>query len=253
MPGSAMAGSRSTASRSEAQPGAVSSRAWSGRCHRIDGCSRLAGGRGGASVGAGSRGVGDGPVPGGGQAARAVQAALAAAAAEMVFGLPLVGAWRRRHQPVRQVEKWRRHSYIGFEVPMGSAAPGSPPGWLKARFRELDEQESRPFDPVRACIRHQPRSSGQVVPVDVALGPSATPSNVGETLGLVIAPRWLWPASPLTGQFPAAYQVSPTARCTLPADLNIRSPTGPIIHRPRGFRSIPSVKTAGADDPFGTR
>jgi hypothetical protein len=44
-------------------------------------------------------------------------------------------------------------------------------------------------------------------PIDVALGP-------GERLQLVISGRGIWPVSPLTGQFPAAYQKSPKARCT---------------------------------------
>ena len=53
--------------------------------------------------------------------------------------------------------------------------------------------------------------AGQVVPVDIALGPSATLFRAGETLRLVVAGRWLWPRNPLTGQFPAAYQKVPAA------------------------------------------
>ena len=66
-----------------------------------------------------------------------------------------------------------------------------------------------------ACTRRQPLAPGQVVQADIALGPSATLFRAGETLRLVVAGRWLWPRNPLTGQFPAAYQKGPAARCTL--------------------------------------
>jgi uncharacterized protein len=49
----------------------------------------------------------------------------------------------------------------------------------------------------------------------MALGPSATFFTADDTLRLVIAGRWLWLRNPLTGQFPAAYQPGPRARCTL--------------------------------------
>jgi uncharacterized protein len=88
-------------------------------------------------------------------------------------------------------------------------------GWLKASLRALDEQSSRPFDPVPAFRHRQLLAPGQVVPADIALGPSATLFKAGQTLRLVIAGRWLWPRNPLTGQFPAAYQKGPKGRCTL--------------------------------------
>jgi uncharacterized protein len=113
------------------------------------------------------------------------------------------------------VEKWRGRSHVAFEGSYGFGRDRVTTGWLKASLRELDEQESRPFDPVPACTRYQPLAAGQVVPVDIALGPSATVFRTGETLRLVVAGRWLWPANPLTGQFPAAYRKSRSARCTL--------------------------------------
>jgi uncharacterized protein len=113
------------------------------------------------------------------------------------------------------VEKWRGRSYVGFEGSYGFGRDRVATGWLNAALRELDEQESRPFDPVPACTRYQPLAGGQVVPVDIALGPSATVFRTGETLRLVVAGRWLWPANPLTGQFPAAYRKSRSARYTL--------------------------------------
>ena len=61
----------------------------------------------------------------------------------------------------------------------------------------------------------QPLAPAEVVPVDIALGPSATRFRAGGTLRLVVAGRWLWPRNPFTGQFPTAYQRGPSGRCTL--------------------------------------
>jgi predicted acyl esterase len=69
--------------------------------------------------------------------------------------------------------------------------------------------------PVPACTHRQPLVPGQVVQADMALGPSATFFRAGETLRLVVAGRWLWRRSLLTGQFPAAYQKGPQGRCTV--------------------------------------
>ena len=113
------------------------------------------------------------------------------------------------------VEKWRGRSYVGFEGSYGFGRDRITTGWLKASLRELDQQASRPGEPVPACARRQPLTPGQVVAVDISLGPSATLFREGERLRLVIAGRWLWPVNPLTGQFPAAYQKSPKGRCTL--------------------------------------
>jgi hypothetical protein len=53
------------------------------------------------------------------------------------------------------------------------------------------------------------------VPVDIALGPSATLFRAGEQLRLVVAGRWLWPRNLFTGQFPAAYEHASRGSCTL--------------------------------------
>jgi uncharacterized protein len=113
------------------------------------------------------------------------------------------------------VEKWRGRSYIPFEGSYGFGRDRVTTGWLKASLRALDQQRSRPFDPVPACTHRQPLGPGQVIQADIALGPSATFFRAGETLRLVVAGRWLWPGNLLTGQFPAAYQKSPQARCTV--------------------------------------
>jgi uncharacterized protein len=113
------------------------------------------------------------------------------------------------------VEKWRGSNYVPFEGSYGFGRDRVTTGWLKASLRALDEHCSRPFDPVPTFREPQPLAPGQVVAVDIALGPSATLFKAGETLRLVVAGRWLWPRNPFTGQFPAAYQKSPKGRCTL--------------------------------------
>jgi predicted acyl esterase len=113
------------------------------------------------------------------------------------------------------VEKWRGGTYIPFEGSYGFGRDRITTGWLKASLRALDEQNSRPFDPVPSFREAEPVRPGQIVQADIALGPSATCFRAGETLRLVVAGRWLWPRNPLTGQFPAAYQKGPKGSCTL--------------------------------------
>jgi uncharacterized protein len=113
------------------------------------------------------------------------------------------------------VEKWRGRTYVPFEGSYGFGRDRVTTGWLKASLRSLDDQASRPFDPVPTFTHRQPLAPGQVVQADIALGPSATFFKAGETLRLVVAGRWLWPRNPLTGQFPAAYQKGPNGSCTV--------------------------------------
>jgi hypothetical protein len=113
------------------------------------------------------------------------------------------------------VEKWRGGTYVPFEGSYGFGRDRVTTGWLKASLRALDDEASRPFEPVPACNRREPLSPGQVVQADIALGPSATLFRAGETLRLVVAGRWLWPRNPLTGQFPAAYQAGRSGTCVL--------------------------------------
>jgi uncharacterized protein len=113
------------------------------------------------------------------------------------------------------VEKWHGQTHIPFEGSYGFGRDRVTTGWLKTSLRALDEQASRPFDPVPTFSQPQPLAPGQVVPVDMALGPSATLFKAGETLRLIVAGRWLWPRNPLTGQFPAAYRKGPKGTCTL--------------------------------------
>jgi predicted acyl esterase len=68
---------------------------------------------------------------------------------------------------------------------------------------------------VPTYAHRDPLRQGQIVQVDIPLGPSATQFRAGEQLRLVVAGRWLWPRNPLTGQFPAAYEGGPQGTCTL--------------------------------------
>jgi predicted acyl esterase len=113
------------------------------------------------------------------------------------------------------VEKWRGRTYIPFEGSYGFGRDRITTGWLKASLRSLDQDGSRPFDPVHTLTHRQPLAPGKVVQADIALGPSATFFRAGETLRLVVAGRWLWPVNLLTGQFPASYQKSPKGKATL--------------------------------------
>jgi uncharacterized protein len=113
------------------------------------------------------------------------------------------------------VEKWRDGQFVEFEGSYGYGRDRVTTGWQRVALRALDPQVSQPWEPVATCTEPQPISAGEVVEVDVALGPSATLFRAGEQLRLVVAGRWLCPRNPLTGQMPAAYDNSPRGRVTL--------------------------------------
>jgi putative CocE/NonD family hydrolase len=113
------------------------------------------------------------------------------------------------------VEKWRNRRLVPFEGSYGYGRDRLTTGWQRVSLRALDYELSQPWEPVPACIEPQPLRAGEVVAVDVALGPSATLFHAGEQLRLLVAGRWLSPRNPLTGQFPANYVRSPRGRVTL--------------------------------------
>ena len=113
------------------------------------------------------------------------------------------------------VEKWRDGTFVGFEGSYGYGRDRVTTGWQRVALRALDPELSQPWEPVSACDQPQPVPAGEVVAVDVALGPSATLFRAGEQLRLVVGGRWLWPRNPLLGQFPSAYPNPPRARVTL--------------------------------------
>ncbi|CAM4418944.1 Cocaine esterase [Mycobacterium basiliense] len=113
------------------------------------------------------------------------------------------------------VEKWREEQFVPFEGSYGWGRDRVTTGWQRVSLRELDPKHSQPWEPVPAYERPLPVAAGQVVPVDVALGPSATLFRAGEQLRLVVGGRWLSPRNPLFGQFPAAYADPPRGLVTL--------------------------------------
>jgi putative CocE/NonD family hydrolase len=113
------------------------------------------------------------------------------------------------------VEKWRDGRFVGFEGSYGYGRDRVTTGWQRVSLRALDPELSRPWEPVPTCTEPQLVSAGEVVVVDVALGPSATLFRAGERLRLVVAGRWLCPTNPLIGQMPAAYANSPRGRVIL--------------------------------------
>jgi uncharacterized protein len=116
---------------------------------------------------------------------------------------------------VAGVEKWRGGRYVGFEGSYGFGRDRVSTGWQRAALRELDSSRSLPGRPEHTYRTVQPLAPGLVVPVDIALGPSATLFRAGESVRLVVAGRWLWPRNPLTGQFPAHYRHNRVGRITL--------------------------------------
>lgn len=113
------------------------------------------------------------------------------------------------------VEKWRDGRFIPFEGSYGYGRDRVTTGWQRASLRALDPELSKPWEPVPACTAPRPLRAGEIVAVDVALGPSATLFRAGEQLRLLVAGRWLSPRNPLTGQFPANYPRPPRGRVTL--------------------------------------
>jgi uncharacterized protein len=112
-------------------------------------------------------------------------------------------------------EKWRAGRRVDFEGSYGYGRDRVTTGWQKASLRELDHGASTDAQPVHTFANLQPLEPHEIVPVDIALGPSSTLFRAGESLRLLVAGRWLTPRNPLTGQFPANYRPSPAGDCTL--------------------------------------
>ncbi len=113
------------------------------------------------------------------------------------------------------IEKWRGDRWVGFEGSYGYGRDRVATGWQRAALRELDRQRSTEAQPVHTFRTLQLLRPGEIVPVEVALGPSSTLFRAGESLRLVVAGRWLAPRNPFTGQFPAAYRRTKPANCTV--------------------------------------
>lgn len=113
------------------------------------------------------------------------------------------------------VEKWRHGRYVPFEGSFGYGRDRVATGWQRASLRRVDHRASKPWEPVPTCTDPEPLRAGEIVAVDVALGPSATLFRAGEQLRLVVSGRWLAPANPIFGSFPSRYEGSPRGNVTL--------------------------------------
>lgn len=113
------------------------------------------------------------------------------------------------------VEKWSGGQWVPFEGSYGFGRDRITTGWQRVSLRELDTERSTMYEPVHTFVRAQPLSPGEIVPVEVALGPSATAFHAGDQVRLLIAGRQLAPRNPFWGSFPASYMPTAPARCTL--------------------------------------
>lgn len=107
------------------------------------------------------------------------------------------------------VRKVRAGRPVAFEGAYGFRGSLVTHGIRKASHH-LPGPHGRPRDDVAKVLR-----SGQVVPVDIELLPSATLFRAGEQLQLEVRGRWFYARNPFTGQFPAYYEKSPRGRCHL--------------------------------------
>jgi predicted acyl esterase len=113
------------------------------------------------------------------------------------------------------LRKRRGGRVVGFEGSYGFTQALVTCGWLKVSHRELDMDRTTPDAPVHTHRSEQPVVAGQVVPLTIALLPSATRFRAGDELELAVRGRWFFPRNPLVGQFPAGYQRSPRGRLVL--------------------------------------
>jgi predicted acyl esterase len=129
------------------------------------------------------------------------------------------------------VTKERDGRDVGFEGSYGFRGDTVTHGMLRASHRRLDPTLSEPERPVHTHTEQEPLAPGEIVPVEIALLPSATLLRAGEVLRFDVRGHWLQARNPLTGQFPAGYQPSPRGRCVLHTggeqDSTLRVPIAP--------------------------
>lgn len=113
------------------------------------------------------------------------------------------------------VEKWSGSTWVPFEGSYGYGRDRVAIGRQRVSLRAPDPDAATGRRPQHAFTSAQPVAPGEVVPVGIALSPSATLFRAGESLRLLVAGRYLEPANPLFGHFPARYDRSPRGTCTL--------------------------------------
>ena len=113
------------------------------------------------------------------------------------------------------VQKLRAGRVVPFEGSYGYGFDRITTGWLKASLRKPNPDLSAPWQPVHTYDEFRPLKPGEVVPVDIALLPSATFFREGEQVRLDVQGRWFSTRNLLFGQFLAAYEHSPRGLCAL--------------------------------------
>lgn len=113
------------------------------------------------------------------------------------------------------VRKFSSGREVTFEGSYGFSGDSASKGWQRAAHRELDRTLSTARQPVHVHERLEPLRPGEIVHVQIALLPHATRFRPGDVLRVDIRGRWPVPRDPFRGQFPAGYQRSPKASCTL--------------------------------------
>ncbi|MDE2464114.1 MAG: CocE/NonD family hydrolase [Alphaproteobacteria bacterium] len=113
------------------------------------------------------------------------------------------------------VRKFRAGVEVGFEGSYGYSGDIVSKGWQRVAHRELDNKLSTLAQPVHTHARAELLSTGDVVPVDIALQQHATRFLKGDVLQLDLRGTWHFPRNPLFGQFPAFYSASPKGKWTL--------------------------------------
>ena len=113
------------------------------------------------------------------------------------------------------LRKFHNNVEVVFEGSYGFSGDMVSKGWQRLAHRELDSKLSTPEQPVHTHRRPVPLSPGEVVSTAIALRPHATRLRKGDRLRLDLQGRWFYPKSKLRGQFPADYERSPKATCTL--------------------------------------
>ena len=113
------------------------------------------------------------------------------------------------------VRKRRAGRVVGFEGSYGFTHALVTCGWLKVSHRAIDVERSLPWAPFHPHTRAVPLRPSDVASLDIGLLPSATLFRAGEELEVIVQGRWFFPFNPLVGQFPARYERSPRARCTV--------------------------------------
>jgi predicted acyl esterase len=113
------------------------------------------------------------------------------------------------------VRKIRAGREVTFEGSYGFSGDSVSKGWQRAAHRELDLELSTPLQPVHRHERVEPLCAGEIALVQIALLPHATRFRRGDLLRVEIRGTWPVARDPFRGQFPAGYERSPKASCTL--------------------------------------